>query len=320
MIPRFNALQKIAILNSALALFLAIGPYAHASENGVEIGFSGGYNRWNPAWNNGKIVIYPPDMLKWVDHHVPRYSPIDFFSYGPDLSVRFLRRWEFSSSFRYGIMSTGGNGPAIMPNPILRNFDFRIKNYDVYGSISMRFFDWIKAFAGMRAEIIDFTVDYSHIEITTPDGFFRTTMKGRSLHFTPEIGLRTALQITPIFGINASIAGTFQSGSSKSEYQNSFSLKQLEIAMQRIPTARYYALGMNTNLSIRFTIPRIDTTLSLTGYYRLLRYFQKSSRRGVHVLNGSLDHITGLYATVSYRFSFGDRKSRRVWIPRPHYD
>jgi hypothetical protein len=320
MFQKYNALQMIAMVNAALALLLVFCRPSFASAGGVEIGITGGYNFWNPAWNNGKIMIYPPDMLKWEDRFAPRYPVITYFSFGPDVSVQFLRRWEFSGSFRYGTMSTGGKGPAIMPDPLLRDFEFTIKNYDVHGSISMYFRDWIKAFAGMRAEIIDYSVEYSHIEISLPSDFFRTTMEGRSLHFTPEIGLGTILQITPIFGINASIAGTFQSGSSKSEYKNSYSLKQLELGMQRIPTARYYALGMNTCLTFRFTIPRIKTTISLAGYYRLLRYVQKTSEQGIHVLDGSFDHLAGFCATVSYRFSFGERTSRRVWIPRPYYD
>lgn len=172
----------------------------------------------------------------------------------------------------------------------------------------------------MRAEIIDFTVEYTHLEITATGDLFRTTMEGRSLHFTPELGLGAAIQISPVFGIHASVAGTFQSGSSKAEYNDSFHLKGPELGMQRIPAARYYATGISTHLALRFTIPRIDTTISISGYYRLLRYMQKTSRQGIHALDGSLDHLTGFYITVSYRFSFGENKSREVWIPRPRYD
>ena len=305
---------------AVLAMFLAMGVPLTASRTDVEIGFSGGYTRWAPAWNNRKIVIYPPDLLKWVDRLGPRYPAMEYFSYGPDISVMFLHRWELSASFRYGEISTGGSGVALFPELNRRRLEHALKNYDLNGKLSLSLFEIMRIFAGLRSEIIDYTIDYSHIQVMPPAGFFRTTINGRSLHFTPEIGMGVAARLSPIFGIRASLACVFQSGSSKADYQDTYDLRGPVLGMQRIPTARYYAPGMSAALTLSATIPRIATTFSLGGYYRLLRYMQKPSRQGIYALDGSLDHLGGFFATVAYRFSFGEKKTREVWIPRPRYD
>ncbi len=305
---------------AAITLLLILPIPLPAEGVDIEIGATTAYNRWDPAWNNEKIIMYPPDMIKIVDTNAPSYPPLEFASYGPHLAVRFAGQWELSSSFHYGFVSTKGGGVALIPDLVYRRFKYAIKLYDVHAGLSYLLFDMMKLFAGVRTEITDYTVSYRHSRLYLPVEVFRTTMEGRSLHFTPEIGIGVVVPISPILGIHASLAGTFQSGSQKANYKNSFSQSGPEFKMQRIPAARYYGIGLNSSISLRCAIPVINTTISFGGFYRLLRYMQKSSRRGIHDLDGSLDQIFGCSASVSYHFSFAEKKSHRVWIPRPRYD
>jgi hypothetical protein len=287
----------------------------------VEIGVGGTvlFNWWNPAWNNGRFVLYSPERIKIIDTHAPKYPIMQQFMYGPDISIRFLRNWEICPSFRYGTSSTSGANMSIYPFGY-RVLKISIKRHDIYANAGYYILEYLKIFIGLRAEIFDYNTNYRHLDFggTTPN-FFIVNVEGKLLHFTPELGIHFAVPVTRLFTFLCDISGTFMSGSDKSKYKNAYDRNGPNFAFSKIPTARYYAVGCNASLALQINIPVIDTSVSLGGYYRVTRYIQKTTDRGLFDYDSSHDHNFGASCSASYNFTFNSHQQPRLWMPRPEY-
>ncbi|OHD65372.1 MAG: hypothetical protein A2176_15560 [Spirochaetes bacterium RBG_13_51_14] len=288
----------------------------------VDISFGGTVkcNWWKPAWNNGRLILYPPDNVSFIDTYAPKYPVIQNFMYGPDLSIQFLRGWETAISFRYGQASTKGGNMSIYPGRVYRIIRIDIKEYDIYANLGYYILDFLKLYGGLRVEVITYKNEYDHVEIMPLVNMFHINIEGQTLNVIPEIGISLSAPLsrffTPIFNCSAA----FLSGSEKTEYKNSYDQSGPQLNFSRIPAGRYYAVGGTASLSLKITIPRTDASVGMGAYYRILRYIQKTTDRGIFDLDASHDHNYGLFCSVSYSISFDERKKRRVWIPRPSYD
>lgn len=263
--------------------------------------------------------MYNPEMYKVVDTHFPRYSPLSYFNYGPDVTIRFLRNWEISAAFRYGQVSTKGANFAFLPVAVYRKIKNDIKVYDIYGSIGYTIIEYLGIFVGMRTELFNTVSYYKHIELTEANVYI-TTIKGKTLNFTPELGVTIPIKISDFFSILITASGTFQSGSEKNEFKRSYDKWGPQQVFTRIPTGRYYALGANASAGVTVTIPKTSISVSLGGFYRYHKYYQKKIDRGFFVFEGSDDHTLGAVCSAEYTFSFGNENRHKVWIPRPNSD
>ncbi len=265
------------------------------------------------------MILYTPEIYRITDSHFIQYPPLTFFRYGPDLKIKFLRRWEITAAFRYGQVTTKGGNYGFLPSPVYRTIKNNIKYYDIYGSAGYFFLDYLSLFVGLRTELCTTLSYYKHADPLNAD-IYVSRIKEKMLNFTPEIAINVSVPVSEIFTCILVISGTFQSGSEKSEFKNGFSKNGLQSNFAKIPTGRYYALGGTASCSVAVTIPKTTLSLSLGGYYRILGYFQKKSDRGFFALDGSHDHTLGAVCSVAYTFSFGRENKQRVWIPRPNYE
>jgi hypothetical protein len=305
------------ILLSFIAVPLA---FQKASANELNIGATFLYNQWAPVWNNRKIIIYPPPYyFKFKDTHAPHYSDIRQYKYGPDLSITFMHCWEFISSFKYGIASTNGANLSVMPDPINRKITINVTQYDTYASIGYFLHEYLKIFGGLRFELYKYSMSYKHMQFL-PIELIIVPIKGKLLNFSPEIGLHVCLPITHIFHFLINFSWIFQSGSDKIKFKIAYSTNGSLTMFPNYPTGRYYAVGFNLSPAFRVHIPKINTFLTIGGYYRLLRYIQKSSEQSLFNINNALDQNFGFTCSLSYCFNFGERIKPRVWIPRPNYE
>jgi hypothetical protein len=313
-------LKKILLLVT-VTIPLVIGTHQlQASPVDFSIGGTVSYNWWNPAWNNRKLVLYTPDMLKIVDRNTPRYSIMRYFLYGPDISIKFLRYWEISPSFQYGESSTEGRGFALYPELVYRTITIDIKQYKTYTSIGYYILEYLKCYLGLRVELFNYSIHYKHLQKSTPLNIYLTTIDGKELHYTPEAGINITLPLSNILTIIYNLSGTIQSGSDDAQYKNSFDQYGPKYNFNKIHKAHYLAAGGNTSLALKINIPIINTSVTLGAFYRMLRYFQKTTDRGFFDLDGAFDHNYGVMCSVSYTFSFGKRKKLHLWIPRPNYE
>jgi hypothetical protein len=313
-------LKKILLL-FVVTIPLVTGTHQlQASPVDFSIGGTASYNWWNPAWNNQKLVLYTPDMFKILDRNAPQYSIMRQFMYGPDISIKFLQYWEISPSFQYGESSTEGRGFALLPNPVYRTLTYDIKHYKIYTSFGYYFLEYFKCFFGLRVELFNYSIHYKHLEPRIPFNIFITGIEGKALNFTPEAGINVTIPLSNIVSIIYSLSGTIQSGTDDADYKNSFDRFGLKYNFNKIPRGRYLAAGGNTSLALKINIPKINTSFTLGAFYRMLRYYQKTTDRGFFDLDGAFDHNYGFMCSVSYTFSFGKRKKRRIWIPRPNYE
>src|SRR5208283_1310768 len=117
------------------------------------------------------------------------------------------------------------------------------------------------------------------------------------------------------------LSGTYQTGSEKmyDYYKNTYNINQsgTDNSLFRFPYARYRAVGGNSSLSLKINIPNTDISFIPSAYYRVLRYYQKNSERGLFLLNGRLDHTYGFSLTAAYLISFDTDRHRKIWIPGP---
>ena len=186
----------------------------------LSIGGTASFNWWDPPWNNRKLVLYTPDMLKIPDKNAPHYSIMQQFLYGPDVSIKFMQNWEISPSFRYGQSSTEGSGFALYPDLAYRTLTYDIKQYKIYTSIGYYFLEYFKCYLGLRAELFNYSIQYKHLQKTTPLDIYSTAIKGNTLQFTPEAGIDVIVPFSNIFVMIYSLSGMLQSGSDKAEYKN----------------------------------------------------------------------------------------------------
>src|SRR4030042_4655663 len=112
--------KKISLLIAVASVLVMIASPRPALAVDISFGGSVICTWWNPAWNNGRLILYPPDNVKFVDSHAPKYPVIQNFKYGPDLSIHFLRAWEIASSLRYGQASTKGGNLFIYQGNVYR--------------------------------------------------------------------------------------------------------------------------------------------------------------------------------------------------------
>jgi hypothetical protein len=325
--------KKILIIMAAAVALMAVNSRLHAKPVDVSIGGTALYNWWNPYWNNHKIVIQTQDLRRVVDTRAPRYSVIQQFLYGPDVSIKFLGNWEISPSFQYGEASTKGGNVAFYPmnmfpflNPMYRTISMEIKQYDIYSSFGYYFLKYFKCYLGLRVDIINNSISYKHLDLNPlfpPNELFVLEMYMKTLHITPEAGFNIILPISDTVSFICAVSGTFQSGSNRSDYGKTYSIDGLmfnpKINFRSILRDIYLAAGCNTSMAFKITIPVVNISVTMGGYYRMLRYFQTNHNRGVFDLDGSYEHKYGFAYSVAYTFSFGQRKIQNLWIPRPNY-
>jgi hypothetical protein len=306
---------------AVIVTFLMLAAYPQARAVDISIGGGVLFNWWNPAWNNRKIVLYTPDMYKASFSNWPMYPVNVSYCYGPDISIRFLRNIELSASFRYSRSDMTGAGPSLFPNRGRQQITVSYDLYDTYARAGYYVLGFLMPYAGLRVELIKNHIDFDQFGYTSGLilNMTHASMKGEMLKFTPEVGLHCAVPLSSFFTLIYDVACTFQSGSDTQEYLNMIDQKNPQLDLPPIPTGRYYAVGCSSLLALKFSIPKIDTSISAGGYYRLLGYIQKSRDRGLFDLDGSLDHTYGASCSVSYTFSTGKNKDKRVWIPQPSY-
>lgn len=285
----------------------------------ISIGGSVLFNWWHPAWNNGKMLLYSPDLMIIPVSNSPRYRIIQSYNYGPDLAIRFLRNWEIAASFRYSRCDTSAAGPSVFPEPGIQLFDISYKLYDTYARAGYYVLEFLMPYAGLRVEVFDSKIDFNQVRPVVVYNVIHAGMTGEILKFTPELGVHFAVPASSYVTFIFDLSGTFQSGSDRFEYQNLFEKWKLRFNYATIPDGRFYAIGCSTLAALKFNIPKIDTSISLGGYYRLLRYIQKNSDRSMFDLDRSLDHTYGLTCSIEYTFSTGKNSGKRLWIPHPEY-
>ena len=147
-------------------------------------------------------------------------------------------------------------------------------------------------------ELFNYSIQYKHLQKTTPLDIYFTAIKGNTLQFTPEAGIDVIVPFSNIFVMIYSLSGMFQSGSDKAEYKNSYDLHGPKYNFNKIPKGRYVAAGGNTSLALKINIPAINTSLTMGAFYRILRYFQKTYNRGFFDLDGSLIIIMGSHVPL----------------------
>ena len=302
------------------ALIFALHPQARA----VDISIGGGtlFNWWNPPWNNRKIVLYTPNIYTLSLSDWPTYPVNASYCYGPDLSIRFLRNIEISASFRYSRADMTGGGPSLVPNAGHQQITIAYDLYDTYARAGYYVLDFLMPYAGLRVELVKDTIDFSQFGYPMGSPTFNLTvasMKGEMLKFTPELGLHFTVPLSSFFTFLYDISFTFQSGNEKHDYLVMIDHWKPMLDTPPIPTGRYYAAGVSTLLALKFNIPKIDTSISAGGYYRLLNYFQKRGDRGLFNFDQSLDHTYGVTLSVTYTFSTAKHTDRSIWMPRPSY-
>lgn len=300
-----------------LSFTLLYALFQNASANELNIGASFLYNQWAPAWNNGKMVLHSPNYIDFYDSHAPRYNRISQYKYGPDVSIKFMRFWEIMSSFRYGSASTAGANFSIYPDLNKRKITFNITQYDTYANVGYYILEYLKIFAGLRFELNNFNNSYRHIGLFTKEMIY-VPIKGKSLHFLPEIGVQGCIPIFDIFNLLINVSGIFMSGSEKMNFKYPLAIRSNQFTFPKYPTERYYALGFGSSIAFRLRIPKINTFFTVGGYYRFLKFMQKTSDRGLFVMNNALDQNYGFLCSLSYCFTFGERTRPDVWIPRPN--
>lgn len=296
---------------------LALYPPAHAVD--INIGGSVLFNWWNPAWNNGKIILHSPDLLKIPFSNWPVYRITPSYCYGPDLSIRFLRNIDVAASFRYSQSDMTGSGPSLFPNIGTQKVTVSYDLYDIYARAGYYVLEFLMPYAGLRVELVNTTIEFDQLKPTVVYNMTHAGMKGEILKFTPELGLHFAVPLSSFFTFIFDCSGTFQSGSDKLTYLNMFDQWKPQFNFSPIPNGRFYAVGCSSLMAFKFNIPKIDTSISLGGYYRLLSYMQKTQDRSMFVINGFLDHTYGITCSVVYTFSTSKSSGKRVWIPRPSY-
>ncbi len=305
----------IAIIASWLLLALPLP--ARAVD--ISIGGTVLFNWWNPAWNNGKMLLYSPDLSIQQITNAPRYSIIQSYNYGPDLRLRFLRYWEIAASFRYSEGNTSASGLSLVPNPGRQLMAISYDLYDIYASAGYYLLEFLMPYAGLRVELLKNETEFDQIRPIMVYNITHASMEGEILKFTPELGLHIAVPLSSFFTFVFDFSGTFQSGTDRFDYKNIFDQWQPRFNFPPIPVGRYYAIGCSTLAAFKFNIPKIDTSISLGGHYRLLRYIQKKGDRSFFDLEGSLDHTYGITCSIEYTFSTGKNHDNRLWVPRPEY-
>ena len=326
-------MRTIFIIMAAALILTAVDFQARAKPVDVSIGGTALYNWWNPYWNNHKIMIQTQDLRRVVDTRAPRYSIIQQFLYGADVSIKFLGNWEISPSFQYGEALTKGGNVAFYPmnmfpflNPMYRTISMKLKQYNIYSSFGYYIVKYLKCYLGLRIEIINNSIVYNHLDLNPmfpPNELFVLEMYMKTLHITPEAGFNIILPISDAVSFICAVSGTLQSGSNRSDYGKTYSFDGWliipKINFRSILRDIYLAAGCNTAAAFKITIPVVDISVTMGGYYRILRYFQTNHNRGVFDLDGSYDHKYGFFYSVAYTFSFGQRKKPNIWIPRPNY-
>ncbi len=305
----------IAIIASCSLIALSLPARA------VDISFGGTvlFNWWNPAWNNRKIIMYSPDLQVMPSTNAPLYSIIQSYNYGPDLTVRFLRNWEIGASFRYSQGETTAANPSLSPYTGRQRFGISYDLYDTYARAGYYVLEFLMPYAGLRVEFLDSETEFDQVRLLIPYNIIHADMKGDMLKFTPELGLHFTVPLSSFFTFIFDFSGTFQSGTDRFDYQNIIDQWKLRFDFPPIPVGRFYAIGCSTLAAFKLNIPKIDTSISLGGHYRLLRYIQKTSDRSFFDLDKSLDHTYGITCSIEYTFSTEKNRGKRLWIPHPEY-
>jgi hypothetical protein len=313
--------DKSVLIVFIIVIFTASFAFQANAED-ISIGGTALYQWWRPAWNNGKIITYSPQSPQYIDYTFPLFPVFRQFRYGPSLTLKFLRNWEISTEFFYGKTSGNTNGAGLGPDPLYRTVAISITEHDMHASIGYYALDYLKVFAGLRVGLLNTDITYNHISLM-PD-FFHLGLKGEMLNFTPELGVHFVVPVTEIISLRLDLSGTFQFGSDKQNYNvhniYHYDPSGLRTEPVRFPRAQYRAIGGNSFLSVKINVPETDVSLIAGAYYRLLRYFQKNSERGLFILNRSLDHTYGMSLTAAYRFSIDTHRHRKIWMPRPSMD
>ena len=315
-------MKNKSVLIVVIIVIITAASAFQADAEDISIGGTALYQWWRPAWNTGKIIFYSQQSPPIIDYTFPSFPVFRQFRYGPSLSIKFLRNWEISPEFTYGKTSGNTNGASIAPDPLYRKVAISIVEHDMHASIGYYALDFLKVFAGLRVELVNTDITYNHIS-SMPE-LFHIGLKGETLNFTPELGVHFIVPVTGIISLMLDLSGTFQSGSEKKYYNMNniyhFDLSGFKLDFFRIPRAQYRAIGGNSFLSVKINIPESDVSLIAGAYYRVLRYFQKNSERGLFIMNRSLDHTYGLSLTAAYLFSIDTHRHRKIWMPRPSMD
>ena len=252
----------------------------------------------------------------------PTYPVNASYCYGPDLAIRFLRNIELSASFRYSRADMTGGGPSFVPNAGHQQITIAYDLYDTYVRAGYYVLEFLMPYAGLRVELVKDTIDFSQFGYpmgSPPVNLTVASMKGKMLKFTPELGLHFMVPLSSFFTFLYDISFTFQSGNEKHDYLVLIDHWKPMLDLPPISPGRYYAAGVSTLLAFKFNIPKIDTSITAGGYYRLLNYFQKKGDRGLFNLNQSLDHTYGVTLSVTYTYSTAKHQDKSVWMPRPSY-
>jgi hypothetical protein len=312
-------LNKPPILIAVLATLLCLAFPFQARAVDLSVGGTALFSWWDPAWSNGKMIIYTPDLIKIPDNYAPRYKILQSYLYGPDLSIRFLRNFEISTSFRYAQEKTEGTGWGYVPQPGRRKIEMSFDRYDVYARAGYYVLDCIMPYAGLRVELLKQKVEYTQASYYFMLYYMHASLKGETLKFTPEIGLHFAIPASPFFTFLVDCAVIFQSGSDTLKYQNMYDQWKYQFSYAPIPVGKYYAAGCNLAIAARINIPTINTSFTVGAQYRMLGYIQNTKDRGLFNLNGAIDHSGGITCSAMYTFSLADRKGKGVWMPYPSY-
>lgn len=292
-----------------LAMALTLSAIRSYAETTLSIGAQSIYKGWQPAWNNGKNVIYNGGIPSYNIYAVKFDEPVAYFMYGPRLLINIASLVELNIDFMYGSSHLVGVKKSLL---FVNNSQF-FTHYSILTSLDVTIHRNVKLFIACRSNI------------DRMKGTMKAGIPGNEANlvkytltindYVPNLGFRFFIPVVDNFDIILGLGGVFLKGVDSMTKFRGYSLQGMMTNPPSMRKGEFMAYGAMTDLEARYTFSSQHLSLGVLGHYRILTYSQKNKNRSMLTYNNRLDHEYYTGIAVHYSFVFKTADDSDYWSP-----
>jgi len=228
------------------------------------------------------------------------YKTDPLFMIGPMLSLTVFDDFTFSGiaitnmlmpadkSYKY--TGTGDSGDYTISTP-----EKEFLRTDIDLSVSYRCNSWLKAFIGYKSSEFKENHDDLDFEITSPyTAVFPSLAKNEAHSSGPGLGLSLAWPVFNLFILNISTSVVYLEGWFR---MNSFYSSGTNVFEDGGSEEKYHCVGNNSNVSLAYFIPAINTAIIFGGRFQVLKNFSEGDTPDL-----DNDYFYGITLSAMYTF------------------
>jgi hypothetical protein len=309
-----------------LAFTILIPSLLHA-ETTVSLGGTAWYVWWKPAWSDNKwqgYYLWDDTAGYWLEDAKDFKTSSNVMA-GPMVSIGFLDRWSISSVAVLGTMShkargfgSGGDVINYLAGATHKDYSRTVLKWDSDTTVGCAVHRYIKLYAGFKAQGYRYKETIHYYDFTMfPSVFIDHSEGTNSVNcYGPGLGISGSIPLVEnlymVIGLSGIVLWCTERGETNLSRTYGLDSTGFVVTCFYMPRGKFLSYGGTATLSLAYTIPRINTTLSLGGRYQLLYNRQKKGNMlhsdvTMNIIDGQFDHFAGITFSAIYTFHIGKK-------------